>query len=326
MSGTYEGWAAYGMVLLLATVVFTLGIVALLPALITAGLARRKADGIANRRAGTVIAQYDPPRGLTPAEIGLLYDMRCGKNELMGTLFDLEQRGVITVLSGDRVKISNKSAYNDLKEYEKIAIRIANGDTSQLEVPRQTAIRYSDPLSGEAAVYMLQLPSKNSMTAFRRAVQAAIESKHIRMNNYQGAFIARVLIIIVLLGLLPMLLIAVSGTSNGSAYDAWSVNAFITAIGATVVAGFFLFPVYIVAAIVLVWIWTKVAGRYWLNTKQARTLWPEIEGYKLYLKQVDLDNIQFESMTNNPVTHTFPYALVFGLETKWQQRLKLRST
>jgi hypothetical protein len=43
------------------------------------------------------IAEYDPPDGLSPAEIGYLFDSRIDRAEIVATLVDLEQRGFIKI-------------------------------------------------------------------------------------------------------------------------------------------------------------------------------------------------------------------------------------
>ena len=45
----------------------------------------------------TIIAHYEPPQGVHPAEMAFLYDQTFGKEEYLATLFDLERRGYITI-------------------------------------------------------------------------------------------------------------------------------------------------------------------------------------------------------------------------------------
>lgn len=323
-SGTYEGIGAIVFILVVGAIFCAIVGALLFPALFITGMARRQAEQLRNKRTGTVLAQYEPPHGLSPAEVGFLYDMRAGQAEIIATLFDLEQRGIIRIIDDRRVTIIDQQAYGGLAEYEKIAIRFAKGETGTLESQQSVQLPFSI-ISDTGAIrqFSIPLPPPKSLRAFSRAIQQSITAKGIPIRDFASAFTRRVLITIPLLGLLPMLLVGVSGTSNGVPYDSWSLQAFATAVSFTFLLGVFFMPAYLAAAIVLTWIWTKIAGRYWINTKQARALWPELEGYKLYLKQVDLDNIQFESTDRDrsPVTKTLPYAIVFDLETRWQERL-----
>src|SRR5262245_39223895 len=46
----------------------------------------------------TIVAQYQKPANLKPAEIAYLYDQSFGEEELLATLFDLEKRGKVKLL------------------------------------------------------------------------------------------------------------------------------------------------------------------------------------------------------------------------------------
>ncbi len=325
-SGTinFHGGAAYGFILIVVSILLMLLGLLALPALIVAAIARRQAEHIRNKRASTIVAQYDPPRGLSPAEVGLLYDMHCGQNEIMATLFDLEQRGIVRIIDARSVAIADQAAYANLAKYEKIAIRLARGETSELDTQRTLPITMTNADTGATYQFNLPLPQQKSLRAFSNAVQQSVASKGIPMQSFAWGFITRTLIITAIVALLPMLTAGLPITSNDIEYSSWSSESFSGAAFLTVIAGIFLVPVYAGFAALMIGIWAKLAGRYWINTRQARAVWPELEGYKLYLEQVDLDNIQFESTDHgaNPVTKTLPYAIVFGLDTRWQARLQ----
>lgn len=323
-SGHFEGTAAYVILLIIAAVLCLLFSLLILPALLLAAIARRRAERIRNERVTTIITQYEPPCGLSPAEVGLLYDMRCQRTEVMATLFDLEQRGIVKLIDSSTVEIINQAAYDSLAEYEKIAIRIAKGETSALDTPRTFPFTLTDATSGTTYRFDLPLPQRQSLRAFSQAVQQSIIAKGIPMRNFMLAFLKRAIIVTLVIGLLPLLTVAMSGESNGVSYNAWSGQAFVGAFTLTIAMGLLLGPAYLASSLFFTWLWTKIAGRYWINTRAARALWPELEGYRLYLKQVDLDNIQFESTdrSGTPVTKTLPYAMVFGLDTRWQARLE----
>lgn len=323
-SGSYEGFGAYVAFLIVGCLIFTLFGLLLLPMLIIAGLARRQAERFKNQRESTVVAQYEPPHGFTPAEVGLLYDMRCTERDVLATLFELEQRGIVSVVNQHTVKVIDEAAYSGLKEYEKIAIQIAHGDVATNSGPTFVSITSIDPETGATTDFEIRLPSRKTLLAFTVAVQNAVRAKGIKMKNYYGTFALRVICVAFLLGLLPLATAAMPITSNGVDYGAWSPQSIGNALLLTVILGFFLVPVYAVTALVLVWLWTKIAGRYWLNSRQVRALWPELEGYRLYLKQVDIDNIQAEASAGQVVTKTLPYAIVFGLDTRWREWLANR--
>jgi hypothetical protein len=53
-----------------------------------------------------------------------------------------------------------------------------------------------------------------------------------------------------------------------------------------------------------------------------KVIWPKLEGYKEYVKQVDLDQIQYESDELKIATKNtaLPYAIIYGLKTDWENR------
>lgn len=311
---------------LLVLIVFLLLLILLLPAIIVAGLIRRRIEKNLNYKVSTVITQYNPPHDLSPAEVGFLYDMRCGKNEILATLFDLSQREIVNILSSRKVEVIDEAAYKDLLEYEKIAIRIYNGDTKDLEAPRTVPFTYS--IDGTENTINLRVPSKKSTMSFTKAVQISLNNKGIKTRNYSASLLLRVFYISIVVGFLPILLAGNGGRYNGAQYEAWSAESFVTAFFLVLALWLVLFPVYIFVSWLFVFIWTIIAGRYWLNTKTARKIWPELEGYRLFLTQVDADRIKFEStdIANEYITKTLPYAIVFNLDTKWRARIKNMNT
>lgn len=321
-SDRLEGAAAVAAVAVIGIIICVILSLLILPVFIVAAVARRQANKWLNQRMNTVVAQYDAPRGLTPAEAGLLYDMRCDQTEVMATLFHLEQRRIVKIIDSKNVEVIDQSLYGSLPEYEKIAIRIARGETSTIDAPRMLPVTFVDD-SGVSRQFNLPLPQQKSLQTFSRAVQQSVVSKGIPMRNYGVGFFKRSLVTALALALWPLLTIALPGMTNGINYEAWTPMAFASAAMTVVVFGFLFWPAYLGTALFFTWLWTRIAGRHWINTRQARAVWPELEGYKLYLNQVEIDNIQFESQekSGTPVTTALPYAMVFGLETHWQQRL-----
>ena len=47
---------------------------------------------------GVIVPEYEPPAGLSPAEVGLLYDYNVDGRDLTATLIDLAIRGYISTV------------------------------------------------------------------------------------------------------------------------------------------------------------------------------------------------------------------------------------
>lgn len=276
--------------------IFILAMIPIVPGLIISALVRRRVEAILRQHAGTVIVEYDPPHGLSPAEIGLLYDTTCDDKEIRATLFELARKHTIEMTSENSVTIIDQAALDQLPEYARIAVDIHTGKRSS-----------------------------QTKGAFTRAVRESLQTKGIAVRSYYRGFWLRVLLVMTILLLLLWLGTAATGIdSNGTHYAAWTLEAI--GIGAlwALSIGFFAFPVLLLASFFGILIFVKIAGRAWINTRQVRAIWPELEGYRRFLVETDLSRIQFESedRSHNPVTDTLPYAMVFNLETKWRDRLR----
>lgn len=315
-----NGFSAYVALTIVIGIFLSLLFIVLSPVLfISAGL-RKQAERLRQKRENTVIAQYEPPHGLSPAEIGLLYDMRCDTKEIRATLFSLQERKIIAMDSMSTVSVINANAFAKLEEYEKIAVRMFDKDAALLEPAKTQPVSLAS--NPRTQTFDIPIPAANARYQFTAAVQKSLAAKGYKTKNYTITFITRVLLASALFSLWPMASAAIPLESNGVTYPAWSIQSFGSSIVFTIVIGIFVFPLYLLFGYLFMRLYVKIAGRAWLNTKQTRQLWPELEGYRLFLKQVELDNIQFESEHGNPVTAALPYAIVFNLETKWQQRFK----
>jgi hypothetical protein len=103
----YEGFPAVVFLFLV------LGIPIFIVALMAASSSRfkRRKNQLSQQ---SIKAEYDPPENLSPAEIGYLFDSRFGRAELVSTLLDLEQKGLIelTFRKVDGVRVAKKGTLN----------------------------------------------------------------------------------------------------------------------------------------------------------------------------------------------------------------------
>lgn len=58
---------------------------------------------------GTVVAQYEPPDGLTPGEMGTLIDEHANHRDVVATIVDLAVRGFLTITEIEQKKLLGKS-------------------------------------------------------------------------------------------------------------------------------------------------------------------------------------------------------------------------
>jgi hypothetical protein len=314
----YTGLSGFVIFFLILIILGAVLFIFLLPWLFLAAHLKRKAEQFRQERSNTVIAQYDPPHDLSPAEVGLLYDLKCDDKEVRATLFDLEGRGIVAFTSVRTVTIRDQAAYEQLMAHEQIAVRMFDKQDTQ-----QLSTQTSATMQNYSQEFSIAIPSVQLKAQFTHAVQKSLASKGYPTKGYTASLFRRVLWVAFVIGLWPLSLAGIRGTVNNIPYGSWSPRAFGLAFGLVLLFGLFLFPVYLIFSYLTLRVWVAVAGRSWLANKQTRAIWPELEGYRLFLKETDLDNIQFDSeQGQQAITKTMPYAMVFNLDTKWRQRLE----
>ncbi|MEO6761474.1 MAG: hypothetical protein ABI220_03810 [Candidatus Saccharimonadales bacterium] len=291
---------AIGLVVGIAIVVLC---ILTLPAFLLSAFGRRKAEDYRRARNGTVVSQYDPPLDLSPAEMGYMYDLECGQKELRATLFDLEWQKVITINNQKSVTVINQDFFSKLKDYEQTAIKLFSTSSPAPSVVSSVP----SPIASISAPV--------DFTEFEFQVAQSLRAKGYIMKSKRLHRWLLALVIAFVLGLWPMVLALASDGKAESMFSRISGGVF-DSLG----LGVFLFPIYIGAGYLMAKLWMKVAGGQWLAGKNIRQAWYEIEGYRLFIKEVDLDNIQFDA-TNSPnqaPQRTLAYAIALNLKTKWQ--------
>ena len=317
-STVYEGLPAVLIIILLIAYLM----LPFLFIMIIAAIVRRVHEHRLKRYADTIIAQYDPPQDLLPAEVGYLYDMKCDDKEIRATLFDLDIRGVISIVDKNTVLITNQTMFEQLREFEKIAVKIYSGKAGIYIEPSERKL--SDYISPQGQMIQVQVPylENNTRLGFSMAVRASLKERGYPIKSYVLSILLRSFIPAFFASLWLFGIVGLISTQNGSINI--SVEILPAVLTMTLILMIVFYPVYYGIGLCLTLLWSKIAGRYWLYSKKTRSVWRELEGYKLFLEKVDLDRIQFESATAHvisPTIKTLPYAIVFGLDTDWQKRL-----
>ncbi len=232
---------------------------------------------------GSIVVQYEPPAGLTPAEVGTLIDERVDKRDLSATIIDLAVRGFLTIeqikspwkLFGDEYIFHKLPTKTRKRPHEKLLLRaiFESGDTARtdemtgfhanLEAIKQ---KLYDNLNRQG--YFDGNPNKVRGRFFKRALVAVI-----------GAFI--------LAGIVQYLI-----------YGR-------------------LFLVPLLTALVLSWITVGVAS--WVmprKTSKGRRVWEQIYGLEEYIRRAEVDAIEAADK-QGVFERLLPYAMVFGLTERW---------
>lgn len=234
-----------------------------------------------------VITEYEPPEGMSPAEIGYLFDSDFDQKEVLATLIDLEQKKLIITDRADPHKITlaieTGEASATLKEHEHFILKNLASDAS------------FDPYR------------KRSLSTFKGAVKNSlskagyIKSQKENINYYvQRTAIAYLAIIAV------TTLISIA-TSDSGVLPVIIFMAIISVLG---------FPFVLGLAVIAGFIYNKIVGQPGLWTKKLKRIWPQIEGYREYVRQVELNRLRFESKESEARirNEALPYAVALGFD------------
>lgn len=255
-------------------------------------------------RSQTIIAEYEPPYEITPAELGVLYDGRAGYRELYATYLDLQRRGIIKQVSDGGV------------------LKFELADTADLMQLKRHEIAITDMITSG----VFTLPSRSDVVyaqIFAREVERTIaERLHI---NVRG-IMPHVLSIIRLAGLLTAWVLGVFFVYAIVSSGELTLQQFFDAVPFLVLAGLLVVVVSSfwigVTAVVMHIVFTMLFGRLWTFGRGTRKLWVETEGYRQYLKQAELGRLRFESddIAARAKKSNYAYAVALGLDVAMDEK------
>jgi uncharacterized membrane protein len=146
-------------------------LVSIILLIITTILIARRNRSRARRRKQTVVAQYEPPEGLTPAHIGLLEDDVMTGQEITATIIDWAVHGYLKI-----VYIPKKGLFSS-KDYQFVQLKPPT-DLPVLEQPLFT-IFFGD--KNECVLSKLSIIEKNDIAnevyIFKKGIKKQLEDK-----------------------------------------------------------------------------------------------------------------------------------------------------
>ncbi|MDB5184256.1 MAG: hypothetical protein JWN38_64 [Candidatus Saccharibacteria bacterium] len=241
----------------------------------------------------TIVAEYDAPAGLTPAEVGYLFDSRFGRQEMVATLLDLEQKGMVRISHGQfdglNIQRVDTKPLDSLKPHERYLLGHVETNTT------------------------LAAMSFGVLAGFRSTVRRSLADQGlIKQGTEVLNYYLRRLLITFLILTVPIMtwLVVISGHKPDDLLTLF------------VIFLFFVAPVFLILTIVVGGLYNRIVGQPGIWTAQLKQLFPEIQGYRDYIEQVELDELQFDSadLKQQSKNKALPYAVALGLNTEWRQR------
>jgi len=278
---------------LLGPLLASLFVLAGLVQMITSALAERSM-----RRSRTIVAQYEAPDTLRPAELGLLTDDRSGMPEITATLIDLAVRGHLRIEQTHKKDLLHAAAYT--------FHRLQATDTLE---PYEQKLIYALFSSGADAVELKNV----DRTSMASAVTEIHQQVGDRMKN-RGWYFKRPS---AWRWGLPMMLLGIA------AFGSFLPIGFYTSSGtwSGLVAAL---------AISLVSIGASVAAIYLLRSPNGMTPagadeWAKVRGFKEYLSVAEKDRLNFSDApdkTPERFNKLLPFAVALGVEKAWAKQFE----
>jgi uncharacterized membrane protein len=249
---------------------------------------------------GTVIAQYEPPAGLTPGEMGTLYDEHANHRDVIATIVDLAVRGYLEI-----TEIETKKLLRTSKDYELTCTKDFQKNSTLREHER---IVLAGLFLSEKVVSLKGMVAK--LDAGEWSKTEPLLQKKVKLSDLKGSFAND------LKDIRDKLYAQVRDQGYFTANPNTVRIVYIVAGLAMAGLGFLLVEFFIVGPITAGLLVAAVGPFMPKRTaKGAEALW-HAKGFKLFLEKAEKYRIKWQEKENIFETY-LPYAMAFGVADKW---------
>ena len=262
-----------------------------------------------------ITAEYEPPLGLNPAEIGYLFDGKLREREVGATIISLIQKGYLHLkkVNGKKMIFAGPRVSDSLKTYEKKLIHEADtvdGVSAAQLLSRFTTVKtlkYEGVASRELVFTQLVHADLH-----RRQYVKGEYLKYFLLASLKICLLLQIILIYLPLGSLYVLSTVKSGTADFALLGTLGLTGIVVSI-------FLLFP-FFCASLFLSYLRGRILGREWIITEKLRRLWPQLVGYRQYIKLVENERLEFQSkdLAKTSKNETLPYAVAMGYVKNWR--------
>ncbi len=256
----------------------------------------------------TVIAEYDAPKLLSPAELGYIIDASFGTDELLATLASLYAKGAVTLQATARddftITVINDDTKRDVDDGEAMLLGYL-----RTMLRSQTTWGKLSSLVSDAA---------GPKADFQAAILQSLVTKRFLLENALTGVLLRkrlVAMIIATLGSLAVLMpvyhwghVGIDSTNLAPGFagiDRGVAVLVLIPLAVIVWLGWFMY------ANLLAYVYSQRDGVPTGATKDLRDLWPDVAGFQLFLEETEYVRLQHDP---NPTDLAMPYCLALGLD------------
>jgi uncharacterized membrane protein YgcG len=234
---------------------------------------------------GSIVVNYEPPDGLSPAEVGTLIDERVDLRDISAVIIDLAARGYLTIK-----ELPSKSMFSSRMDYQFSRGKVPGGlKPFETEIYGMLFKDRNEVLMSELETKFYPVIGKVKQSLYRGLSQAGYFAGD--PSTVRGTFLG--------LGLFALALVL--GTA--AAVQFWMIGRV------------FMVPIVltgVLSAIVVV-VTSRVMPR---KTRKGRIAWEQIKGLEEYIRRAEVDDIQAQDR-RGIFERLLPYAIILGLSNRW---------
>lgn len=233
-----------------------------------------------------VTVRYDPPEGLTPAEIGIVIDESLDLTDITSTVVDLAVRGFIHI----REIVTNRLLFLSTRDYEFTLLKPFELDKS-LKTFEYLLLEGIFGAGATPGRKVLLSSLKNHFYKYLFLIPEEIYGSLARRRVFYGRP-----------GEVRTMWFVIAGIATVLGFVLWSRFG-LPGFGASIISG--------VIIIIFGWFMPK-------KTPRGIKLYSDILGFLEFFKRVDLDVIRRLHTQDPNIFHRYlPYALIFGVADDW---------
>lgn len=248
---------------------------------------------------GTIVPQFEPPKGLTPAEVGLLNDYYVHDSDLTATIIDLAVRGYIRIHDEETKKLG-------VLKSRSFTLELTNAKFAGLKQHEKSLLNALFKTTTVGTKQVVKDLDRDSMYRTVTGVRSQLKKSLTKEYGLFDASPTRAYVIVgITLGIITGLFIFGAATAGWG----WIVGS-------------------IVAALVSIWALIFMGRRSHAGVEA----YEHIKGLKLYMDTAEKDRLAMMQSVDRPYaepSHTvelyeklLPYAVALGVEKSWSKQFE----
>lgn len=259
----------------------------------------------------TVTSFYNLPLSLTPAELAYMFSTRVGRPQLIATVNDLTNRGVLRQFKKEGVlRIDEGPKFEkELRPYEALLVEYVKSAPTALAIDRvvQGYTDYTEHFKasvrgGRSYVFWWLLREDLRR---QKLIKKHMVTKYLKMLGVFG------IIWSFLLSTFPIVTIRLLQMLNSGEVD---VAQLYVSFNSAIMLWLIALPIILFFSFFLLRLRGRMLGRDWMMTDKLRRYVSQLEAYREFVRLTHRDKLRFESpeLKKEARAKTLPHAIAFG--------------